>query len=77
MVMRLAGTVAGPCTPSLEQVECDTNDMPKRVSAWGFTRLQQSDSAQIRAMTMIQHQLIQQASRGALQAVLVRQPEKL
>lgn len=52
------------------------NDMSKRVSAWGFARSQHSDSAQVRAMATIQHQLIQLVSRGAFQAVLVRQPEK-
>jgi len=51
-------------------------DMTERLSERGFSRLQQSDNAQARAMMMIQHQFIQRASRGALKAVLVRQLEK-
>ena len=50
-------------------------DITERLSKKGFSRLQQSDNAQSRAM-MNQDQFIQRATRGALQAVLVRQPEK-
>jgi hypothetical protein len=51
-----------------------TANMTERVSESGFSRLRHSANAQSRAMTMTHHQFILLSTRGALQAVLVRQP---
>jgi hypothetical protein len=55
-------------------IRCSTTT--ERASQKGFSLLRYSGNTHARAMKSYLYQFIHMASRGALQAVLVRQPEK-